>query len=98
MIISPQEIDNITTMSKVWKRETIDGLECLQATFLFPDFAQALKFVVAVGELAERRSHHPDLHLTWARVTVSWTTRDQSGVTALDFLCAQETLALVAKE
>jgi len=56
-----------------------------------PDFAGALAYVNAVGALAEREDHHPDLLLHgWNHVRVTLSTHSAGGVTALD-------LALAAK-
>ncbi len=52
--------------------------------YSFPDFAAALAFVNAVGELAEREQHHPDIELGWGRVKIILTTHDKGGVTDKD--------------
>ncbi len=57
----------------------------LRRTFSFADFKAALAFVDRVGELAEAADHHPDIDIRYARVTLSLTTHDAGGLTALDF-------------
>lgn len=52
--------------------------------FSFPDFKSALAFVVQIGELAEATNHHPDISLSWGRVSISLTTHDEGGVTEKD--------------
>jgi 4a-hydroxytetrahydrobiopterin dehydratase len=43
-------------------------------TFTFPDFAMALDFTNQVGPLAEAEDHHPEILLTWGKVSVRvWT-------------------------
>jgi 4a-hydroxytetrahydrobiopterin dehydratase len=61
----------------------------LTKSFLFPDFKTALDFVNRVGEAAEERGHHPDLHLAWGRVDVETSTHDAGGITEADFDLAQ---------
>jgi len=60
----------------------------LARTFKFPDFAGALAFVNCVGQLAERQGHHPDISLSWGRVTVEIHTHKIDGLTESDFVLA----------
>ena len=41
--------------------------------------------VGAIAFLAESADHHPDLLVTWPRVTVKLSTHDAGGLTARDF-------------
>ncbi|TKD09738.1 4a-hydroxytetrahydrobiopterin dehydratase [Polyangium fumosum] len=65
--------------------------EAIQKTYKFPDFSTALAFVVRVGLAAEKRDHHPDVHLGWGRVTVVWSTHDAGGITGVDTEMAEAT-------
>ncbi len=56
----------------------------LVKVFQFTDFASALKFVNAVGALAEKEQHHPDMNLGWGVVKVWLTTHDAHGITERD--------------
>ena len=60
----------------------------LTRTFKFPDFARALAFVNAVGEIAEQQGHHPDMHLAWGKVQVEVWTHKINGLTESDFIFA----------
>src|SRR4051812_9799233 len=48
----------------------------LRKDFKFSDFASALAFVNALGWIAERENHHPDLELGWGRCRVRFSTHD----------------------
>jgi 4a-hydroxytetrahydrobiopterin dehydratase len=50
----------------------------------FADFAAALAWVNAVGALAEERDHHPDIAISWNRVTLTLSTHSAGGLTAKD--------------
>ncbi|HEY0934343.1 MAG TPA: 4a-hydroxytetrahydrobiopterin dehydratase [Trebonia sp.] len=54
------------------------------------DFRDALLFVNAVGFLAERAGHHPDIALAWNRVTLNLVTHSAGGLTGHDFRLARE--------
>lgn len=57
----------------------------IERTFEYPDFLGALAFANAVGEIAERHQHHPDLHVGWGRCRVEVWTHSADGLTSLDF-------------
>lgn len=57
----------------------------LSKTFKFKNFKEALAFTNQVGELAEEKHHHPEIMLTWGKVTVAITTHDVNGLTKKDF-------------
>ncbi|MEN8143655.1 MAG: 4a-hydroxytetrahydrobiopterin dehydratase [Gemmatimonadota bacterium] len=63
----------------------------LEKTYRFPDFAQALAFTNKVGALAEEQDHHPDILLSWGRVTVTIWTHKIDGLTESDFVFAAKT-------
>jgi 4a-hydroxytetrahydrobiopterin dehydratase len=48
------------------------------------DFAEAMVFVNAVALLAEGANHHPDIAISWNRVTLRLSTHSAGGLTQLD--------------
>ena len=60
----------------------------LTKTFTFPDFRQALAFVVKVGEVAEEQGHHPDILLAWGKAEITTWTHKINGLTESDFILA----------
>lgn len=68
----------------------------IEASFTFPDFATALAFVNEVGRLADAEDHHPDIFLSWGRVTVRLWTHTVGGVSPNDFILAAHIDALPA--
>lgn len=67
----------------------------LRKKYSFGDFAHALAFVNALGWIAERENHHPDLELGWGRCLVRFSTHDVGGISRNDFICAAKTEALL---
>ena len=49
-----------------------------------------LMLVNTVGYIAEAAYHHPDLAVTWARLTVKLQTHSAGGITDKDFELAQK--------
>ena len=60
----------------------------LTRTWKFKDFREALAFTNKVGQLAEEQGHHPDLYLSWGRVSVDVHTHKVDGLTESDFILA----------
>jgi 4a-hydroxytetrahydrobiopterin dehydratase len=54
-------------------------------TFTFKNFTLAIDFVNKIVEPAEKAGHHPDLAISYNKVTVSLTTHDAGGLTQKDF-------------
>lgn len=60
----------------------------LAKDYRFPDFAEALSFTNAVGAIAEREGHHPDILLSWGKVGITIWTHKIDGLTRSDFILA----------
>lgn len=71
-------------------REWVRAGAAIERTWVFRDFPEALVFINRVGELAEQANHHPDIHNSWNRVTLSLTTHDRGGLTDKDFDLAKK--------
>jgi len=56
--------------------------------FIFKDFKEAMNFVGKVAELAEREGHHPDITISYNKVTLTLTTHAVGGLTENDFIVA----------
>ena len=77
-----------------WSIEVVDGVTRLSRAFAFADFKSALAFAQLVGAEAEAEDHHPELVVTWGRVTVGWWTHAIGGLHRNDFVMAARTSAL----
>lgn len=60
----------------------MDG--ALEQMFELPSFADAMAFANRVAELAEAEDHHPDIAISYRRVTLRWWTHTAGGVTDRD--------------
>jgi 4a-hydroxytetrahydrobiopterin dehydratase len=78
------------TESDGWKES--EG--ALERTFAFKDFREALDFVNEVGRLAEAENHHPDIAISYNKVTLRWWTHTAGGITDRDRELAEKTSAL----
>jgi 4a-hydroxytetrahydrobiopterin dehydratase len=62
--------------------DEVDG--ALERTFELDSFLDALDFVNRLGALAEAEDHHPDITISYRKVTVRWWTHTANGITDRD--------------
>ncbi|PSR15630.1 4a-hydroxytetrahydrobiopterin dehydratase [filamentous cyanobacterium CCP3] len=67
---------------------SLDG-KTITCTRTFKDFVAAVEFVNQLVEPAEAAGHHPDLQISYNRVTISLSTHDAGGLTEKDFAMAK---------
>lgn len=56
----------------------------LTKEFTLPSFIEALAFVNKIGGLAESSNHHPDITISYTKVSISLITHDVGGITQKD--------------
>ena len=71
-----------------------DALECV---YELTDFVDSVEFVNQLVEPSERLRHHPEIAIVYNQVSISLTTHDSGGLTALDFQLAEEISAISAQ-
>jgi 4a-hydroxytetrahydrobiopterin dehydratase len=79
-LLTKQEIDEQIGTLEGW---TVVG-DAIRKQFTFKGFPEAVAFVTRLVPDAERADHHPDITINYRRVTVSWSTHDEGGITAKD--------------
>jgi 4a-hydroxytetrahydrobiopterin dehydratase len=80
-VLSDDQINSRLGKLEGWSR---DG-DALARTFSFDDFVGSVDFVNRITPPAEEMNHHPDLAISWNKVTVSLSTHSQGGITENDF-------------
>ena len=60
----------------------------IEKQFKFKNFVESMGFVNKIADLAESEGHHPDIHISWNRVTLSLTTHAIKGLSENDFILA----------
>jgi 4a-hydroxytetrahydrobiopterin dehydratase len=70
--------------------------KAIRRKFTFRDFPEAVSFVVRIGFAAEAVDHHPDILINYKRVTLTFSTHSEGGLTEKDFAgaAAATTIAL----
>jgi len=80
-ILSRTDIDTRLRGLDGW---TLDGQQ-IRKQFVFADFPAAVGFVNRLVPVAEAADHHPDVLINYKRVTLTYSTHSEGGLTAKDF-------------
>jgi len=80
-VLSADEIDKRLALLPGWSR---DG-SAIAKQFSFAGFPEAVAFVARLVPGAEAADHHPDIAINYRRVTVTYSTHSEGGITEKDF-------------
>ena len=92
MKLSQADIDQQMKTLTGW---TLQGDE-IRKQFTFKDFVAAIAFVNRLAPVAEAADHHPDILINYKRVTLTYSTHSEGGLTAKDFTGAAAADAIAA--
>jgi len=74
-----------------WTREG----DAIRKQYTLGGFPDAIAFVTRLGFDAEAADHHPDISINYKRVTLTFSTHSEGGLTQKDFDGARKVDALV---
>jgi 4a-hydroxytetrahydrobiopterin dehydratase len=63
--------------------------DAIRKQFVFKGFPEAVDFVARLVPHAESADHHPDITISYKRVTLTYTTHSAGGLTPKDFAGAK---------
>ena len=63
---------------------TLEG-DAIRKKYTFTDFMDAIAFVNRLAAEAEKADHHPDILINYKRVTLTYSTHSEGGLTIKDF-------------
>ncbi len=89
-LLDNSEIETRLADLSGWRRSG----EAIVKEFACGDFVGSVAFVDRLVAPAEAMNHHPDLEISWDKVTVSLSSHSAGGLTAADFELAAKIEAL----
>jgi 4a-hydroxytetrahydrobiopterin dehydratase len=89
-LLDDEEIGRRLRELEGWER---DG-DAIRRRFELEGFVGSVQFVNRLVEPAEEMNHHPDLEISWNKVTVTLSTHSEGGLTENDFELARRIDAL----
>lgn len=60
----------------------------IKKDYEFAGFKTAIEFVNHVADIAQEESHHPDIFISYSKVTLTLSTHASAGLTENDFILA----------
>ena len=91
--LTDQEIQTQLQQLNGWSREQ----DAIGKQFTLASFPDAIAFVTRLAFDAEAADHHPDILINYKRVTLTYSTHSEGGLTQKDFDGARTADALAAK-
>ena len=79
--LSPAEVEQRLKGLDGW---TLDG-SVIRKQYTFAGFLDAVAFANRLAPMAEAADHHPDILINYKRVTLTYSTHSEGGLTAKDF-------------
>jgi len=79
--LSRIELDRRLGTLEGWRLEG----EAITKQYTFEGFPEAIAFVNRLVPEAEAADHHPDILINYRRVTLTYSTHSEGGLTAKDF-------------
>ncbi len=77
----------------------LDGWEyadgSIKKTFSFDTYMDSISFINLLAKKAELAKHHPDMHVGWCKINITFTSHDQGGVTAACIKMAKQTDSII---
>ena len=83
-VLSEAEVQQALRQLAGWKRNG----NAIDRSFQFDNFVKAMEFVNQIAEAAEAVNHHPDILISYNKVTLSLVSHDSGGVTQRDIKMA----------
>jgi 4a-hydroxytetrahydrobiopterin dehydratase len=81
MKLSQADVDQRMKDLRGW---TLQGDEIVKQ-YTFKNFPEAIAFVSRLAPEAEAADHHPDILVNYKRVTLTYSTHSEGGLTDKDF-------------
>jgi 4a-hydroxytetrahydrobiopterin dehydratase len=80
-LLSDEQIEGRLREREGWERRG----DAIVKEVRTADFVGSVELLNRITPVAEELNHHPDLSISWNRVTLSLSTHSQGGITDSDF-------------
>jgi len=81
-LLTPAQVEQQMTTVPAWR--VVEG-QAIEREYAFGSFKEAISYVVRMAFHAEEVDHHPDITISYKKVTLSFSTHSEGGLTEKDF-------------
>lgn len=86
-LLSPQQLEQyLNELDDLWQLDSHAPVICRE--FRFNDYHRTIEFVNKVAEIIHQQDHHPEMHISYNRCMIEFTTHSIQGLSKNDFICA----------
>ena len=86
LLDADQCVQRLASLAPGWKLASDGGL--IFCEFRFKNYFETIAFVNQVATISHGQDHHPELHVSYNRCRVEYSTHSAGGLTDNDFICA----------
>ncbi len=82
--LPPVQVEELLRETPGW---TLNG-KAIERDFVFRNFREAMSFIDKVADIANAQDHHPDITISYNKVTLTLSTHKIGGLSRNDFIVA----------
>ena len=86
-LLTPQQLEQyLNELDDLWLLDNRVPVICRE--FRFNDYLQTIEFVNRVADIIHEQDHHPEIHISYNRCMIEFTTHSIQNLSINDFICA----------
>ena len=88
LLLDKSKINELIARVKDWKLS--EDSKSIFKEYKFSDFVKSISFINQVADVAEMEGHHPDIFISYNKVTLTLSTHSIGGLSENDFILASK--------
>jgi len=86
-LLTAQQLEQyLNQLGDLWLLDPHSPVICRE--FRFKDYYQTIAFVNKVADIIHQQDHHPEIHISYNRCLIEFTTHSINNLSLNDFICA----------
>ena len=86
-LLTPQQLEQyLNDLNDLWLLDR--HMPVIRREFCFNDYHATIEFVNKVADIIHQQDHHPEMHVSYNRCMIEFTTHSIQNLSINDFICA----------